>query len=162
MASSKCLLFSHIHSYWSLCSFTGSSDGNSECDGMFCVECSHCRLPPQGNVPAKELQRRPLEMFMCSVLKRQGYGEGRLCAVVIFTSVGWRKGEEGNSWQGLALTLDIAKLLLWGGGGKPPEIACTTSLSGEMVVFWGFFYMLSWWCNYVKAMESHWLCQNSS
>ena len=31
----------------------------------------------QGNIPAKDLQRRPLEMFMCSVLKRQGYGEGK-------------------------------------------------------------------------------------
>lgn len=31
-----------------------------------------------------------------------------------------------------------------GGGGGTPEIACTTSLSGEMVVFCLFdFYMLS-------------------
>lgn len=33
-------------------------------------------LCPQGNVSSKDLNVRPLEIFMCSVLKRQGYGEG--------------------------------------------------------------------------------------
>ncbi|CAB3361902.1 GTP-binding protein SAR1b [Cloeon dipterum] len=30
----------------------------------------------KGKVPRAELPGRPLELFMCSVLKRQGYGEG--------------------------------------------------------------------------------------
>lgn len=30
----------------------------------------------QGKIPRSELPGRPLELFMCSVLKKQGYGEG--------------------------------------------------------------------------------------
>ncbi|KAJ8023143.1 GTP-binding protein SAR1a [Holothuria leucospilota] len=30
----------------------------------------------KGQTPLKDLQGRPIELFMCSVLKKQGYGEG--------------------------------------------------------------------------------------
>ena len=30
----------------------------------------------KSKIPRNELPGRPLELFMCSVLKRQGYGEG--------------------------------------------------------------------------------------
>ncbi|CAH1247209.1 SAR1B [Branchiostoma lanceolatum] len=36
----------------------------------------HGQTTGKGNVPLHELNTRPVELFMCSVLKRQGYGEG--------------------------------------------------------------------------------------
>ncbi|XP_074648221.1 small COPII coat GTPase SAR1B-like [Tubulanus polymorphus] len=36
----------------------------------------HGQTTGKGNIPRTELHSRPVEMFMCSVLKRQGYGEG--------------------------------------------------------------------------------------
>ncbi|KPP63297.1 GTP-binding protein SAR1a-like [Scleropages formosus] len=36
----------------------------------------HGQTTGKGNVSLKELNVRPVEVFMCSVLKKQGYGEG--------------------------------------------------------------------------------------
>jgi len=36
----------------------------------------HSLTTGKGKAPRSELSSRPLELFMCSVLKRQGYGEG--------------------------------------------------------------------------------------
>lgn len=36
----------------------------------------HGQTTGKGKIPRSELPGRPLELFMCSVLKRQGYGEG--------------------------------------------------------------------------------------
>lgn len=36
----------------------------------------HGQTTGKGNVPQRDLQTRPIELYMCSVLKRQGYGEG--------------------------------------------------------------------------------------
>lgn len=36
----------------------------------------HGQTTGRGQVPRSELHTRPMELFMCSVLKRQGYGEG--------------------------------------------------------------------------------------
>ncbi|XP_026788791.3 secretion associated, Ras related GTPase 1Ab isoform X2 [Pangasianodon hypophthalmus] len=36
----------------------------------------HGHTTGKGNVALKELNMRPMEVFMCSVLKRQGYGDG--------------------------------------------------------------------------------------
>ncbi len=41
----------------------------------------------QGNVSEKELQRRPVELYMCSVLKRQGYGEGKPLLVIFLAYI---------------------------------------------------------------------------
>lgn len=38
--------------------------------------CLYSQTTGKGKVPRSEMTARPLEMFMCSVLKRQGYGEG--------------------------------------------------------------------------------------
>lgn len=35
----------------------------------------HGQTTGKGNIPIKELQTRPIEIFMCSIKKRQGYGE---------------------------------------------------------------------------------------
>ena len=35
----------------------------------------HGQTTGKGNITQKELQTRPIEIFMCSILKRQGYGE---------------------------------------------------------------------------------------
>ncbi|XP_056626837.1 GTP-binding protein SAR1b isoform X2 [Triplophysa dalaica] len=40
---------------------------------VFCLE-GH--TTGKGNVSSKDMNVRPLEVFMCSVLKKQGYGEG--------------------------------------------------------------------------------------
>jgi len=41
-----------------------------------CTETCTSETTGKGKVPRTELHGRPLELFMCSVLKRQGYGEG--------------------------------------------------------------------------------------
>lgn len=38
--------------------------------------CLYGQTTGKAKVPRSELQGRPLELFMCSVLKRQGYGDG--------------------------------------------------------------------------------------
>ncbi|XP_054724071.1 GTP-binding protein SAR1b-like [Uloborus diversus] len=38
--------------------------------------CLHGQTTGKGKISRSEIPGRPLELFMCSVLKRQGYGEG--------------------------------------------------------------------------------------
>uniref|UniRef100_H2LR22 small monomeric GTPase n=3 Tax=Oryzias TaxID=8089 RepID=H2LR22_ORYLA len=45
-------------------------------DGLRGLFGLHGHTTGKGNVSLKELNLRPLEVFMCSVLKRQGYGDG--------------------------------------------------------------------------------------
>ena len=47
-----------------------SEDEIRQCFGL------HGNTTGKGTVPRSELHTRPMELFMCSVLKRQGYGEG--------------------------------------------------------------------------------------
>lgn len=37
----------------------------------------HGQTTGKGKIPRKELSKRPMELFMCTVLKKQGYGEGQ-------------------------------------------------------------------------------------
>lgn len=38
--------------------------------------CLYSQTTGKGKIPRSEMTARPLELYMCSVLKRQGYGEG--------------------------------------------------------------------------------------
>ena len=54
--------------------FMGNSDVYLEeikSSSVLCLLLSY-----QGQVSLKEQNLRPMEVFMCSVLKRQGYGDG--------------------------------------------------------------------------------------
>ncbi|KAI4807258.1 hypothetical protein KUCAC02_027080 [Chaenocephalus aceratus] len=55
------------------------SESKTELDALLgdeTISSAPVLVTGKGSVSMKELNARPLEIFMCSVLKRQGYGEG--------------------------------------------------------------------------------------
>jgi GTP-binding protein SAR1 len=46
----------------------------------------HGQTTGKGTVPRKDLHSRPIELFMCTVKGKQGYGEGRCFIIVVCLS----------------------------------------------------------------------------